>query len=513
MTLPTMLHNLLRRWRSQAADEPGAPDDARLLERFVADRDPLAFEVLVWRHGAMVLGVCRRLLHQRCDVEDAFQATFLTLVRKAASVRRGRSLAGWLYQVAYRIALRLRTTVRRSRLESLAQEPASKPTDAPVDEDLRAVLDEEIHRLPENYRLAVVLCYLQGLTTAEAAARLGCPRGTFLSRLAWARRRLMERLTRRGVTPLAALAVLATTRTAPAAALVTTAVQAGLRYAAGGAVSSQVAALVNGVVQAMFVNKLKWAVALVMVMCLGGTGLGWWAYRGNAGRPEARAGRPPDERRPNDEAGGDRAVPPAKKPAADEDREKALAEEKERLLRKANVELDRAEREADELEKKLSEEMVQLRLALMQAEEELRSTERQEALKREEIQAELKKIDREMAEVDKKVARPEDAKKLKAPLEERAARLRAMARESRDRAELREKMVKAEEDIRLAERLADRARARAADHIEEATARLRQAQGQALPEKTPDLRSLERKLDRLQREVEELRRELRRSKE
>ena len=154
--------------------------DEQLLRRFVAERDATAFEALVRRHGAMVLDVCRGLLPTESDAEDAFQATFLVLAQKAASVRRTRSLAGWLHGVAHRVALRARTAfARRRKHEARAPE---RPAPARVDDltwaEVRAVLHEELNTLPDRLRGPLVLCYLEGLAQDEAAAELGIPQGT-----------------------------------------------------------------------------------------------------------------------------------------------------------------------------------------------------------------------------------------------------------------------------------------------------------------------------------------------
>src|SRR5579875_2249448 len=140
--------------------------DTQLLERWVQQRDEAAFEVLLWRHGPMVLSVCRRLLRESHDVEDAFQAAFLTLVHKGASIRRPEALAAWLYRVAYRIALRLRreSAERTQREQAGVETLASMETDESSRGDLRAVLDEELDALPERYRQAIVLCHMQGKT-------------------------------------------------------------------------------------------------------------------------------------------------------------------------------------------------------------------------------------------------------------------------------------------------------------------------------------------------------------
>jgi RNA polymerase sigma factor (sigma-70 family) len=171
--------------------------DGQLLARFQGDRDEAAFAALVRRHGPMVLGVCRRVLGDWHHAEDAWQATFLTLARKAAAVRRGDALAAWLHGVAYRVAAKARGRLGRRR------DRAALPADVPAAEgpgnDLAEVLDAEVRRLPAPYRAAVVACYLRGRTVDQAARDLGCPRGTLASRLARARALLRQRLARRGV--------------------------------------------------------------------------------------------------------------------------------------------------------------------------------------------------------------------------------------------------------------------------------------------------------------------------
>jgi RNA polymerase sigma factor (sigma-70 family) len=158
------------------AGAAGQPD-AGLLQRFLESRDDLAFEVLLWRHGPMVLSVCRRVLRRTQDVEDAFQATFLALVQKGASIGRRESVAGWLYKVAYRAALRARAAAAKRALRErpLPDARAAEPADDVLHGDLRSVLDEEVSRLPARYRVPSVLCYLQGKTHAEAARATACP--------------------------------------------------------------------------------------------------------------------------------------------------------------------------------------------------------------------------------------------------------------------------------------------------------------------------------------------------
>jgi RNA polymerase sigma factor (sigma-70 family) len=280
------LRILVRRLRR--ATEPGgdaALSDAQLLERFVARRDDAAFELLVWRHGAMVLNLCRRLLRQEQDAEDAFQATFLVLARKARSIGKRQACASWLHKVAYRVALaaRAEAAARAARECPCPDElPAAEAPNDAVWRDLRPVLDEEVSRLPEKYRAVFVLCCLEGRTGAEAAEQLRCPEGTVLSRLSRARERLRRRLLGRGVCLSAGLlaAVVAAKGQAAevTAGLVGTTSKAALAVAAGKAVAAvttaRAARLTEGVLRAMFVSKLKLAVGLVLTMGLVGIGAG-----------------------------------------------------------------------------------------------------------------------------------------------------------------------------------------------------------------------------------------------
>jgi RNA polymerase sigma factor (sigma-70 family) len=189
----------LRRFQSGF---PGVPDsDEQLLARFVRGREEPAFGALVRRHGPMVFGVCRRLLGHWQDAEDACQATFLVLARHAGSIRKPGSLASWLYGVAVRVANKARSAALRRRQEE--QQAPGRIADSALPDaawrELRAILDEELIRLPERYRAPLVLCYLEGTTNEAAARQLGCTKGTVSSRLARARDLLRRRLTRRGL--------------------------------------------------------------------------------------------------------------------------------------------------------------------------------------------------------------------------------------------------------------------------------------------------------------------------
>ena len=268
--------------------------DAQLLDDFVSRRDEAAFEVLVWRHGAMVLAVCKRVLRDAHEAEDAFQAAFLVFARKAGSVGRGEVVAAWLYKVAYRIALRLRAAAvkRAPSGEATDDLPAPGPAGDADWRDLRPVLDDEIARLPEKYRAPFVLCYLEGRTNEEAAAQLGCPKGTVLSRLSRGRERLRARLTRRGVALTATALALTLSQNAASAtvpaALVPSTVGAAIPFAAGKAaaelVPAHVAALTEGALKAMTLIKLKVASAVLALAVLG-TGIAWAAGGGGGDAP------------------------------------------------------------------------------------------------------------------------------------------------------------------------------------------------------------------------------------
>jgi RNA polymerase sigma factor (sigma-70 family) len=248
----------------------GSLSDEQLLDRFVARRDETAEEAfgeLVQRHGPMVLGVCRRILGDAHEAEDVFQATFLVLARKASSVVRREKVANWLYGVAVRTAREAlgRAARRRSREERVSTPIPVEPPGDGYTEELRAILDEELTRLPARYRGPVVLCELEGLSRPEAARRLGIPEGTLSSRLARAKAQLRDRLARRGMTvPVVALSA-AMLREAQAntltVSLIEATVQAATTVAAGpsaaAAISVSVASLTEGVLKTMLVAKLK----------------------------------------------------------------------------------------------------------------------------------------------------------------------------------------------------------------------------------------------------------------
>jgi RNA polymerase sigma factor (sigma-70 family) len=255
--------------------------DRQILERFVDRRDEAAFEVLVARHGPMVFNVCRQLVRDQHDVEDAFQAVFLVLIRKAASIRVEGSLGPWLYTVANRVAARARANRRRmaTRGVSEAVEIAAIGAEYTLERDETAVvIQEELARLPERLRAPLVLCYLQGMTHELAAGQLGCPVGTVRSRLSRGRARLLRRITRRGLTLSAVALVSALESNARAATLspivritlnklATEWVSESAATAAGMGASASVAALLEGVLKVMRIKKLA-----IVAAALVGTG-------------------------------------------------------------------------------------------------------------------------------------------------------------------------------------------------------------------------------------------------
>ena len=240
--------------------------DAQLLERFLTQGDAGAFEALVGRHGPMVLGVCRRILRDPHDAEDAFQATFLVLVQKGGAVRGRDALAGWLHQVAHRVALRANAAAARRRaLEREVGEMAvAATTNGPgAPDDVLRVLDEEIVRLPEKLRLAIVYCDLEGLTQAKAAGQLHWSKRTLQHRLAEGRSRLRRRLARRGLAPDGATlgAVLAIQAQVPVSA---GCLEATVRAATVGGVSAAVQRMVLEELKAMLLHRLTWASATLL---------------------------------------------------------------------------------------------------------------------------------------------------------------------------------------------------------------------------------------------------------
>lgn len=263
--------------------------DGQLLESYVRSRGEAAFAALVQRHGPMVWGVCRRVIGggaQHHDAEDAFQATFLVLVRKAASIVQREKVANWLYGVAHQVALKVRATTakRRGREKQVTvmPEPAFEPQE--LWHDLQPLLDRELSRLPDKYRAVIVLCDLEGKTRKEAARHLSLPEGTVASRLATARTMLAKRLRRSTVAvsggALAAMLAQNGASASVPSSVASSTIQAAVLFAAQptaatGLVSAKAVALAEGVLKTMLLTKLKIATAvlvMVAVVGLGGTG-------------------------------------------------------------------------------------------------------------------------------------------------------------------------------------------------------------------------------------------------
>lgn len=251
--------------------------DGELIDSFIESHDEAAFAILVKRHGPMVWGVCRRLLHQH-DAEDAFQATFLVLARKAASIRSKETVANWLYGVAHQTALHARRTAARRRAKEVqvTKMPDTESVEPDVWADLQPVLDEELSRLPDIYRAVIVHCDLEGLTRKEVARRLGVPEGTVAGRLARARTMLAKRLTQRGVTLSGGmLATILAQNVASAgvpAMVVSNTIKSASLLATGqavaGVISVKVLTLTEGVLQTMYLMKLKTATMGLLLFTL-----------------------------------------------------------------------------------------------------------------------------------------------------------------------------------------------------------------------------------------------------
>jgi RNA polymerase sigma factor (sigma-70 family) len=299
----TSLTGILRQLR-RAAILPDERSDRQLLESFLRQREETAFEALLQRHGPMVWGICRRVLRNDADAEDAFQATFLVLVGKAATIANGTAVGNWLYGVAHHTALKARELNGRRRVKE-REAAARRPAEAAdtIWQDLGALLDSELSRLPLKYRIPIVLCYLEGRPVREASRQLGCPQGTIASRLARGRALLARRLARRGlalsggVLALLLSQITASAHVPPAVTIAT--IKAASWLASGraaGEVSAHVAVLAEGVLSTMFLNRIKKTAAVVLaaglLLVAGATA----AFHGLAAEPgeqkEAGATRP-----------------------------------------------------------------------------------------------------------------------------------------------------------------------------------------------------------------------------
>jgi RNA polymerase sigma factor (sigma-70 family) len=284
------LTRVLAHVRGLVAPRQGAPqEDVPLLRRFVAHRDEDAFAELLQRHGPMVLAVCRSVLHNETDAEDAFQATFLVLARRAASIRCGEALGPWLHRVAYRVSLtaKANATVRRHHERRAADMAPTSRSDRAEWLDGQ-LLQAEVDRLPLKYRLPVVLCYLADRTHDEAAQELGWPVGTVKGRLARARALLRARLVRRGFV-LPASGGFALLAVPPA--LGESTLKAAVAFAAtdiqvAGAVSTKAVALAEGVIRRMIAKKTKSVLGLLLILAVTAAGPGFLLRPAAAGKGE-----------------------------------------------------------------------------------------------------------------------------------------------------------------------------------------------------------------------------------
>lgn len=268
--------------------------DAQLLGTFVEHHDEAAIAALVRRHGPMVWGVCRRILTCPHDAEDAFQATFLVLVRRASSIAPREMVANWLYGVARRTALKARAALGRRQQRERQITPMPEPAIMfdNGSSDLRRILDQELASLPQKYRVAIVLGDLEGMSRREAARQLGIPEGTFAARLARGRHMLARRLAWRGVSVSSGVLVSALAREAAACvppSVLSSTIRAATVCAAGSAAaniaSGQAAALAEGVLQTMLTKNLKTAIAVVLTVVIASAGAGGLAYKIHSAEP------------------------------------------------------------------------------------------------------------------------------------------------------------------------------------------------------------------------------------
>ena len=291
--------------RAALRDRGEGPTDGQLLGAFVACRDGAAFEALLRRHGPMVLSVCRRVLGDAHGAEDAFQATFLVLVRKAAGLRSRDLVGNWLYGVAYRTAMKARAMNAKRRTKERQATELARSSDGQenwVSDELLGQLDRALGRLPEAYRVPVVLCELEGRSRKDVARALGLPEGTLSWRLAQAKKMLAKKLSRHGpaLSAGAVAAVLSrgTASAALPAPLLKSTAKAGLQLASGqvlvGAAPPKVISLTQGVLKAMLLTKLKvasWAVGVVLLVGTGAVGLSYQTAMAQTGpQPRTRFG-------------------------------------------------------------------------------------------------------------------------------------------------------------------------------------------------------------------------------
>jgi RNA polymerase sigma factor (sigma-70 family) len=530
--MPARPDRLLRHIRRLVSAPMPAPDsDAALLESFARRHDEAAFTTLVNRYGGLVFSVCRRVLGDSGAAEDCTQATFLVLARKAAAIRRAEELPAWLHGTAYRLALRTRRADHRRRLREThsAQTARSNAPADPLDEltarELLVVLDEELERLPEVYRLPVILCGLEGLSQEEAAVRLGWTRGSVKGRLERARARLHARLTRRGLTLMAVLGAVEMARAASdggplPAALAGATVRSALTFLAGrsavnNGLSPIAVTLAEGALKAMYLSKLKMTLVVLAVLTLAGTGLGWLGRGPSKGAwtstPMATAAEP-----------GDRPRPPA---VADD---RADRDRRDELLARAKKDLRVLADEAEARDEQLSNKVIEARERLVELEDRLRlaEAERQEplpSLEESRLAHEKSRLENNI-DISRQRLEGGDLNQFLAQLEKQRAevdkqldqlrkqRAAMRAKIATELIALRKQIVRQEEELRRLERKRDSAREEAERRREALEDRLRRLEdgGQAAPATSErSLRSLERRLKAIESEIGQMRQEIR----
>ncbi|HLJ98151.1 MAG TPA: RNA polymerase sigma factor [Gemmataceae bacterium] len=291
------LSRMMQHLRRSALQRDGAGmTDGELLDEYITGRNEAAFAALVRRHGPMVWGVCQRVLRSHHDAEDAFQATFLVLVRRAASVVPQALVGNWLYGVAHRTALNARAVVARrlarERLVSTMPEPAVWEQD--LGRDLRPLLDQELSRLPAKYRAAIVLCDLEGKTRKNVAQQFGVPEGTLSGWLTRGRALLAKRLGRRGLSLASGILAGMLSHNALSAAVPALVISNTIRVArivaagevaAASVVSAPVAALTKGMLKAMLLSKLKLITAMLLLLSAAGGATTALIYGAHSGKP------------------------------------------------------------------------------------------------------------------------------------------------------------------------------------------------------------------------------------
>jgi RNA polymerase sigma factor (sigma-70 family) len=269
--------------RESLIPEHSCLNDEDLLEAFLARREEAAFEALVRRHGPMILGVCRRILHDRHSAEDAFQATFMVFIQKASSISKREQLANWLYGVALRTSLQARNKAARRQIKERGVVDVAHKQIAADEamQEMLPLLDQELSQLRDKYRLPIILCDLQGNSRKEASQKFSLPEGTLSTRLARARVMLAKKLARHGILLSGGAVALALSQNMVSASvphgLVVSTVKTGLLFAAGkttGILSGSVAALTEKVVKTMLLTKLKNAMTVLVVVVVLGIGVG-----------------------------------------------------------------------------------------------------------------------------------------------------------------------------------------------------------------------------------------------